>query len=346
MRWPPIIVVFLLIGVGLGVTPVAPAADAPHAGPRPEPHVVLISIDGLRPDVALRADMPNLRKMMAEGSFTFWATTTPAAITLPSHTSMLTGCVIEKHGISGNDDDVAAAKPILVPTIFDLCHAAGLSTAMVSGKSKFLIYAKPVDAYWVPTASKSYKRVRFGSTRPTLKQTTDDDADIGDRAVELLTEHKPRFLFVHFGIDDVIGHAKGWGSPAQIANLHTTDAAIGGILDALRKLGLYDQTTVLLSADHGGAGRVHGRNNDPSKFIPWVIKGPGVRKNFDLSLFHDRKIQTYDTFATICDVLGLKPPANIDGKSVTEAFDDVELLTSTTQPTTDPTPSTRPAKSP
>ncbi|GIW74943.1 MAG: hypothetical protein KatS3mg104_0006 [Phycisphaerae bacterium] len=57
-----------------------------------EPRVLIISIDGLRPDLALRAEMPNLRSLLRNGSYSFWAYTTPAAITLPSHTSMLTGC--------------------------------------------------------------------------------------------------------------------------------------------------------------------------------------------------------------------------------------------------------------
>ena len=53
--------------------------------------VLLFSIDGLRPDVALRADAPSVRGLMREGAFTFWAQTTALSVTLPSHTSMLTG---------------------------------------------------------------------------------------------------------------------------------------------------------------------------------------------------------------------------------------------------------------
>src|SRR5687768_16890737 len=54
---------------------------------RPVPAIeraVVISLDGARPDVLLRADMPNLRKLVDTGTFTFWARTVPVAVTLPS----------------------------------------------------------------------------------------------------------------------------------------------------------------------------------------------------------------------------------------------------------------------
>lgn len=303
-----------------------------------EPRVLLISIDGARPDVMLRADMPVVRDMMARGAFTFWATTTPAAVTLPSHTSMLTGVTIERHGMSTNDDDAAAKTKILVPTIFDLAHEAGMRTAMVSGKSKFSLYAKSIDDLWCPDAIKGFKKVARGSTIPTLKAGTAEDNEVADHVIDLLKSDRPRLLFVHFAVNDVLGHGKGWGSRAQIDNLALTDKAIGRIFDALRSYGVFEETTVILSADHGGAGRQHGKDNDPSKFIPWIIAGPGVQKSLDLSLFRKRPIRTYDTFATACSVLGLTPASDIDGAVVTQAFEGTQLLNTvaTSQPTTAP----------
>ena len=90
--------------------PAAPAGQATASAAALDRAVLIITIDGLRPDAALRANMPNLRKLMAEGSFTFWARTTNQAITLPSHTSMVTGVTVEKHGITWNSEK--DAKPI------------------------------------------------------------------------------------------------------------------------------------------------------------------------------------------------------------------------------------------
>src|SRR5438105_2434135 len=64
---------------------VAPAKDPP---PRPIPEIeraVVISIDGCRPDVLLRANTPNVHRLFESGTFTFWARTTEMSITLPSH---------------------------------------------------------------------------------------------------------------------------------------------------------------------------------------------------------------------------------------------------------------------
>src|SRR3712207_159213 len=43
---------------------------------------VIVSVDGLRPDLLARADAPNLRRLMRSGSFTLWASTTAASVTL------------------------------------------------------------------------------------------------------------------------------------------------------------------------------------------------------------------------------------------------------------------------
>ena len=88
-------------------------------------HVVVVSLDGLRPDVGLRANMPALRALMNRGSFTMYATTTDVAITLPSHTSMLTGVPPEQHGITYNADPRPADKPVPDwPTLFETAYGA------------------------------------------------------------------------------------------------------------------------------------------------------------------------------------------------------------------------------
>lgn len=284
-----------------------------------DPRVMIVSIDGLRPDIALAADMPVLRKLMKEGSYSFWAYTTPAAVTLPSHTSMLTGVTIERHGISGNDDNAAASQAIKVPTIFQLAHDRGISTACVAGKSKFTVFLvdDSVDQSWI-------------------KSATSDQ--VGGQAVNIIRRHQPRLMLVHFPEVDGVGHSKGWGSRDQIAAVERTDAALGMVLDELKRLNLYDQTTIILSADHGGSGKTHGKDDDRSRFIPWMITGPEVRKSTDLTLFRDLKINTYDTFATACHVLDIPIPEGIDGKIILQAFDSTDLMGggSSTGPTTVP----------
>ena len=129
------------------------AASQENPTSAPQRRVLIVSVDGLRPDVMLRADAPRIRKLIDEGSFTCWAQTTAVAVTLPSHVSMLTGVRPQRHQIEWNYD-VPLSQPVYpsVPTIFELAHKAGLRTAMVVAKSKFDPLNKPgtLDAVWMP----------------------------------------------------------------------------------------------------------------------------------------------------------------------------------------------------
>src|SRR4051812_12580494 len=82
----------------------APAATSPQlsavgsrpwtAKPRPVAaidRVVIISVDGLRPDLLLWAETSRLHGLIKSSTYTFWAETAPEAYTLPCHVSMLTG---------------------------------------------------------------------------------------------------------------------------------------------------------------------------------------------------------------------------------------------------------------
>ncbi len=101
---------------------------------------------------------------------------------------------------------------------------------------------------------------------------------------------------------------------------------IGKILKAVEESGLADSTVVLLSADHGGAGRTHGGEDARSKHIPWIIKGPGIRKNNDLTRNPKLSVNTEDTFSTISYLLGLKPTVKTDGTAVEEILEGREML--------------------
>lgn len=298
----------LFVIVSLSLSSRLPAADAPPAT-RPVPavrHAIIISIDGLRPDVALRARTPNIRRLVVSGSFTFWARTVPQSVTLPSHTSMLTGVRPERHGVLWNGDLPEPHYP-KVPTIFDVAKSAGLTTAMVAGKTKFVTLARSTSIDW-----------------QNVNKATDDE--VGSRAAAVLRVHHPDVMVVHFPGADAAGHAKGWGSPDQIAAVETIDRSLGVLLDALEETRLRDSTLVILSADHGGAGRSHGPNDPRSRHIPWIASGPGIRKNYDLTLDPTLVVNTEDTFATTCYFLGLRSTVPLDGKAMEQVLADRELL--------------------
>ncbi len=269
-------------------------------------HVVLISVDGLRPDVALRADMPRLRSLLREGAFSFWARTTAMSVTLPSHTSMLTGVEPDRHQIQWNRD-LPLRTPVYpaFPTVMELATRAGLSTAMAAGKSKFSTLDKPgtIGSVFLPATADSFV----------------DDAVVADHAVQMIRESRPSLLFIQFPGVDIAGHTKGWGSPEQLAAAARIDAQLGRLLNALEAAQIRASTVVLVSADHGGAGRNHGPDDARSRHIPWILAGPGVKQGYDLTQDRRLEIRTEDTAATVCLLLGLHC-GQIDGVAVKAAL--------------------------
>lgn len=282
------------------------AAPQDNAASAPRRRAMIISVDGLRPDVMLRANAPRLRRMMEEGSFTCWAQTTAVAVTLPSHVSMLTGVRPQRHQIEWNYD-VPLSKPVYpsVPTIFELAHKAGYTTAMVTAKAKFDVLNKPetLDAVWMP---------QDGGVA---------DQHVVTHAISIINETRPELLFVHLGEVDAVGHGKGWGTPEQLEAIQHVDEAIGAILDELAAKKLLDSTLVIISSDHGGAAKTHGADDVRSRNIPWIVTGPGVKRGFDLTRVSELQIRTEDTFATACDWLQVKVPHKIDGKPVADIFE-------------------------
>jgi len=218
-----------------------------------------------------------------------------------------------KHGIQWNADlPLTRAVYPLFPTIFELARQCGYSTAMVAGKSKFVILAKPKTLNWefIPYTEKI------------------EDYEVADQAAAMILLHQPDVLFVHLPGVDNAGHAFGWSSKQQMQAIAQADRAIGNVLWALDQCHLRDSTFILVTADHGGAGLSHGPDDERSRHIPWIAVGPGIRRGLDLTIYPNLVINTEDTFATVAYLMGIPVMRQIDGKPVMEILDrsGAELL--------------------
>ena len=246
--------------------------------------------------------------MLRDGAFTFWARTTAVSVTLPSHTSMVTGVPPDEHGIEWNYD-LPLKQPIYPyrPTIMELATRAGLSTAMIAAKSKFATLNKPgtIQHVFVP---------------PGPDATVDDDT-VEANAERIIGQFKPNLTLVHFAGADSAGHSKGWGSKQQIAAIESIDRQLSRLVATLERTGMGASTTFIISADHGGAGLSHGSDDVRSRQIPWIISGPGVKHGYDLTRKVELEVRTEDTAATACYLLGLPQPDYFVGKPVLAAFE-------------------------
>ena len=303
---------FACLGAICLVTGSHAQSSAPVVKPIPPPvpgieRVLIIGIDGLRPDLLLFAHTPVIRDLMKQGAYTMWMQTTVTANSLPSFASMLTAVAPAKHGITWNKLlKLQTPEWPARPTLFEMAHQGGYKTAMVAGKSKFRHLEKPgtIDFVSVPAEDKA------------------TDQQVVVEAARVITEMKPDVLFVHFPGVDTAGHAKGWGSPEQLAAIEEADACVGRLLAALDAAGTRSSTLIMLSADHGGAGLTHQPDDARSRTIPWITVGPGVKPGYDLTQSRDLLMRTEDTCATACYVLGLPLMPYFDGKPVTLAFKD------------------------
>jgi arylsulfatase A-like enzyme len=128
-------------------------------------------------------------------------------------------------------------------------------------------------------------------------------------------------FFIHFPEVDNFGHKDGWGSPEQFAAIEQTDARLGEIFDALDRAQIRQSTFIIVTADHGGAGRTHGPDDFRSRYIPWIANGPGVHAGFDLTQIASLEVNTEDSAATALYLLGLNLPPYLDGKPVAVIFE-------------------------
>lgn len=264
-------------------------------------HVVIISIDGLRPDAWELADTPTLDALRLAGSFSPTASAVLPSVTLINHASMLGGMRPEKHGIDFNTADETRGK-INGPTLFSVAHDAGFSTAMVVGKPK-------LDHLDIPGSVDNY--IYAGYT----------DMQVAAEAIAVIEAGLPAVLFIHLPDVDSAGHLTGWMSAGQLLTVSNTDSQVGKIIAALEAGDYLPRTLLLITADHGGSGTSHGSDSPADRLIPWLAVGPGVPAGARLS----SQITTYDTAATVLHALNLPIPANWDGRPVLEIFNPPAL---------------------
>ncbi len=101
------------------------------------------------------------------------------------------------------------------------------------------------------------------------------------------------------------------------ATVSFVDAQIGRVLAALERLGLDQNTIVVLWGDHGFHLGDHGMwckhtNYEQAARIPLIVRAPGVAKAGERSR---ALVETVDIYPTLCELAGLPVPAGLEGAS-------------------------------
>lgn len=289
---------FTLLAISLAIPSAVEAAPGRQ-------HTVMISIDGLRPEIYLdpvkeQVKVPNLLRLRDSGVFAERMIGVFPTVTYPSHTTLVTGVTPSRHGIPNNfrpgtRDWYLEAREIKARTLWDAYRDAGRKTSIVTWPAS---YGAKVD--WLIPENLSFgipdvpKRIADGST-PGLYAALEaaagrfeipsfDKADAGEKldrmtaayAAEIIRRHKPDLMLIHFLDVDHVEHAHGPDSAEARHAVELVDDNIGKVLAALRDAGIANQTNVVIVGDHGFA-KVHTSIN-LAALLKEVQDGPPVVK--------------------------------------------------------------------
>jgi predicted AlkP superfamily pyrophosphatase or phosphodiesterase len=265
-------------------------------------NVVLVSIDGLRPDAIARFTAPTLQRLIKEGGYSLSAHTIMPSTTLPSHTSMLSGEPPDEHGVFWNNVTSAKADVVNFPTVFSVARDHGYRTAAFFSKAKFGPLQRPGTLDYSQAPGGWFGRWSASRTVADVRS--------------YLENQKPNVLFVHLPDPDAAGHSSGWMSPAYGQAVQAADTALGQLLSAADSSYGKGNYSLLVTADHGGHAYGHGTSDPQDVMIPWIAWGRGV----NTGLLEGETIHTFDTAATVLWLLGVEEPDQWDGSPIEKAF--------------------------
>ncbi len=314
------------------------AAQAPPSGHKSVPHRSGAAVDSTHPNIILitldttRADRmgflgsklgltPNLDEVAKHG-VAFSRAYAHVPITTASHTTILTGTYPQFNRV--NDFGIPLSPRL--PYLPDLLHAKGYHTGAFVGS----LILDPMDG-----------------TAPGF----DRGFDVYDAGFHLRRHGMDRYKSVERRADEVVNHALSWLSQlpngpfflwlhlydahdpyeppepyktryaSQLYNgeIAYADAAVGKLMNEIRKHGLYDETMIAVMADHGESLGAHGENThgiflyDETLHVPLLIKLPASRS---AGKKVDARVRLVDVAPTILQEAGLTVPKEMQGESL------------------------------
>lgn len=237
--------------MALALAALAIAIAPPAAARSGEDALILISVDGFRPDYMERGLTPTLARLARRGVTTSAMRPAFPSVTLPNHQTLMTGKSPDAHGVIDN----MMVDPAL-PGWF------GGPGPDVTGDPRWWQGSKPLwasaeqqglrsaELYW-PGANVPYGGRLPSLGRPAGSLSLDSRVDTILAWLDLPAERRPRFVAAYFGPVDDAGHSYGPDSPQVDAALREVDAALARLVEGLARRGLGQKVNLVLVSDHG-----------------------------------------------------------------------------------------------
>lgn len=231
---------------------VTPAPQAMPAVAAAKPLVILVSIDGFRPDYMERGLTPVMSDLAAKGASGSMRPSFPT-VTFPNHYTLVTGLHPDNHGIVGNNMVDAELGRFSLGNkqavtdrrwwdqgepIWVTAEKAGVKTGTMfwPGSEAEIRGVRP--SYWLP-----------------FNQAMPGDARVDQVLawMDLPEDQRPQLTTLYFDIVDTQGHHNGPEAPQTLEAIQSVDASIGRLVEGLKARGLYDKTVLVIVSDHGMA---------------------------------------------------------------------------------------------
>ncbi len=249
--------------------------------------LLVLSIDALvREDIPYLETRPNFSRLMADRAEVTEVTTVYPALTYPAHTSILTGCRPEKHGIIHNsplktvEDGISHyylhTKNVKAEDLFAAAKRAGCTTAAVfwpitgfnpnidhNVNEYFCYYPGELDHAEEAFASQGADEAALRAVRENLhrlpttrgsrriEKTSTMDAFLNGCMCSLIRNEKPDVLLAHNCIVDSCSHRYGAMDGQVKEGLDWMDEWLGEIMRAMEEAGVYEDTDFVILSDHG-----------------------------------------------------------------------------------------------
>jgi hypothetical protein len=256
----------------------------------PAKKVLVIGVDGCRPDALTKATTPYIDGLIRNGC---WAVGRADPLTLsgPCWSTVLCGAGAKKHGVT--DDGFVGANFREYPDFLTLIERSRPSLRTVA-----VAEWKPLVERIVRTADYKGRSSGKGDEATALEASTQ------------IADFDPDVVFVHFGAVEEAGHAFGYGPSVTqyLRAIEETDKNVGLLLAAVRsrKNALNEDWLVILTSDHGGSGTSHGAAIPDHINVPFIVSGPSSADGFDVIP------ALVDVAPTVFAHLGIRPGDEVD----------------------------------
>lgn len=298
--------------------------------PQPKLNLLVVTFDTTRADHLgvyghSSIETPNIDRLAADGVL-FEQTIAAAPITLPSHTTIMTGRYPPGHGVRDNG---AFVVPTEETTLAELLLEHGYRTAAAMGSF-------PLTARFGLNQGFELFDDRVGPptgglfTKPLLPKADlffDERraAQVNEALLPWIEEHhrQPFFAWIHYfdphqpqvpppPYDQLYADKPYDGEIAY------ADECLGVVLDRLKSLGVADRTVVVFTADHGEGLGEHNEEThsflvyQPTTRVPLIIHIPGGPRG----LVVEERVSSADIMPTVLELLGIEVPPDLHGQSL------------------------------